>query len=398
MDHDTPASFSSPANPQPPPLSHAPQSPPPARPEAPPPGRGPAPRRGKGTGAGWKIATILLAGFLVLSLLGNFLSALFSGFTGGPARTARTGPQFQEMVLEDNGVRDKFAVISLEGVISGQAFDPSGYNLVNFIEDQLELCAKDDRVRAVLLKVDSPGGEVLASDEIYRLIERFQDATGKPVVASMGSLAASGGYYISAPCRWIVANELTITGSIGVIMSGYNWRGLMDKVGVEPMVFKSGDMKDMLSPSKRPEEVSAEEKALVQGMVNETFERFKTVVREGRAQAALRNGTDGQTLVEDWEEFADGRIISGKEAHRLGFVDELGNFETAVERALEITGLPAANLVAYRQPFRLGMLFRLLGESEGRAAQTQTVKLDLGLDLPRLEVGRLYFLPPHFAR
>ncbi|HSH16788.1 MAG TPA: S49 family peptidase, partial [Verrucomicrobiae bacterium] len=166
----------------------------------------------------------------------------------------------------------------------------------------------------------------------------------------------------------------------------------------QPMVFKSGDMKDMLSPSKRPEEVSAEEKALVQGMVNETFERFKTVVREGRAQAALRNGTDGQTLVEGWEEFADGRIISGKEAHRLGFVDELGNFETAVERALEITGLPAANLIAYRQPFRLGMLFRLLGESEGRATQTQTVKLDLGLDLPRLEVGRLYFLPPHFAR
>jgi protease IV len=398
MDHDTPASFSSPANPQPPPLSHAPQPPPPARPEVPPPGRGPAPRRGKGTGAGWKIATILLAGFLVLSLLGNFLSALFSGFSAGSPGPMKTGPHFQELVLEDNDARDKFAVISLEGVISGQAFDPSGYNLVNFIEDQLELCAEDERVRAVLLKVDSPGGEVLASDEIYRLIERFQDATGKPVVASMGSLAASGGYYISAPCRWIVANELTITGSIGVIMSGYNWRGLMDKVGVEPMVFKSGDLKDMLSPSKRPEEVSAEEKALVQGMVNETFERFKTVVREGRAQAALRNGTDGQKLVEDWEEFADGRIISGKEAHRLGFVDELGNFETAVERALEITGLPAANLVAYRQPFRLGMLFRLLGESEGRAAQTQTVKLDLGFDLPRLEVGRLYFLPPHFAR
>lgn len=398
MDHETPASISHPANPQPPPLSHAPHPATPLRPEAPPPGRGPAPHRKQSSGTGWKIATILLAGFLVLSLLGNFLSALFSGFSAGSPGPMKTGPHFQELVLEDNDARDKFAVISLTGVISGQSFDSSGYNLVSFIEDQLELCAKDDRVRAVLLKVDSPGGEVLASDEIYRLLERFQDVTGKPVVASMGSLAASGGYYISAPCRWIVANELTITGSIGVIMSGYNWRGLMDKVGLEPMVFKSGDLKDMLSPSKRPEEVSAEEKALVQGMVDETFERFKTVVREGRAQAALRNGTDGQTLVEGWEEFADGRIISGKEAHRLGFVDELGNFETAVERALELTGLPAANLVAYRQPFRLGMLFRLLGESEARATQTHTVKLDLGLDLPRLEVGRLYFLPPHFAR
>ena len=137
---------------------------------------------------------------------------------------------------------------------------------------------------------------------------------------------------------------------------------------------------------------------VMQGMVDETFGRFKEVVREGRGYAATQNGTDGRQLVEGWEEFADGRIISGREARRLGFVDELGNFETAVERTLEITGLEAANLVTYRQPFRLGMLFRLLGESEGRAsAKSQTVKLDLGVDLPRLEVGRLYFLPPYFA-
>jgi protease-4 len=196
-----------------------------------------------------------------------------------------------------------------------------------------------------------------------------------------------------------VANELTITGSIGVIMAGYNFRGLMDKVGVEPMVFKSGDFKDMLSSDKRPSEITDEEKALLQDMVNETFERFKAVVREGRAYAASQNGDEGRKLAGDWEEFADGRIISGKEAHRLGFVDELGNFETAVDRTLELTGLDDANLVTYRQPFRLGMLFRLLGESEGRAKQdSQTVRLDLGLNLPRLEVGRLYFLPPHFAR
>lgn len=324
---------------------------------------------------------------------------MLASLTATPAGTAQLGPHFQELVLEDNDARDKFAVISLEGVITGQAFDPSGYNLVDFIEDQLELCAEDERVRAVLLRVDSPGGEVLASDEIYRRIQEFQADTGKPVIASMGSLAASGGYYISAPCRWIVANELTITGSIGVIMSGYNFRGLMDKVGVAPMVFKSGEMKDMLSSSKRPEEISAEEKALVQGMVDETYGRFKEVIREGRGYAATNNDGDGQSLAADWEKFADGRIISGKEAHRLGFVDELGNFETAVDRALEITGVHAANLITYRQPFRLGMLFRMLGESQsGAGAQAQTVKLDLGLDLPRLKVGQMYFLPPHFAR
>lgn len=403
MDNDTSNPVANSPAAQPPPLSGVPPASPPPPPvyrSYPQPAGGPAPQRARSSsGTGWKIATILLGCFLALSLLGNFLSAVVAGFTSSPTGPAHLGPDFQELVLEDNDARDKFAVISLEGVISGQAFDPSGYNLVDFIDDQLEMCAEDDRVKAVLLRVDSPGGEVLASDEIYRRIQKFQEDSGKPVIASMGSLAASGGYYISAPCRWIVANELTITGSIGVIMSGYNFRGLMDKVGVAPMVFKSGDMKDMLSSSKRPEEVTAEEKALVQGMVDETFGRFKDVIREGRGYAAARNGAGGKPLAEGWEQFADGRIISGKEAHRLGFVDELGNFETAVDRALEITGVPAANLITYRQPFRLGMLFRLLGESEGRGGSAaQTVKLDLGLDMPRLEVGRLYFLPPHFAR
>ncbi len=403
MDNETPESIPNSTASQPPPLSGAPVSVPPPPPSFRTPPSATAesvPRRGaRSSGNGWKIATILLGCFLALSLVGNFLSAVLASFTSGPTGSAHLGPQFQELIVEDNDARDKIAIINLEGVISGAAFDPSGYNLVDFLDDQLSMCADDRRVRAVLLKVDSPGGEVLASDEIYRRIQKFQEDSGKPVVASMGSLAASGGYYVSAPCRWIVANELTITGSIGVIMSGYNWRGLMDKVGVQPMVFKSGDMKDMLSPNKRPDEITAEEKALVQGMVNETFERFKEVVREGRTRASDRNGADGRQLAAGWEEFADGRIISGKEAHRLGFVDELGNFETAVKRTLEIAGLDAANLVTYRQPFRFGNLFRLLGESEGRArSQAQTVKLDLGLDLPKLEVGRLYFLPPHFAQ
>ena len=346
-------------------------------------------RQGRKSGAGWMVATILLACALGLSLMGNFVSAIFSVPTTGSSMTA---PGFQEVVLEDNDSRNKVAVIVLDGIISGQSFDASGYNLVSYIEDQLEACTEDDRVRAVLLKVNSPGGEVLASDEIYRLIADFQETTGKPVIASMGSLAASGGYYISAPCRWIVAHELTITGSIGVIMSGYNWRGLMDKVGVQPMVFKSGDLKDMLSPDKRPDEITSEERELVQGMVMETFDRFKTVIKEGRTRAADANDGEGRVLADNWEQFADGRIISGKEAHRLGLVDELGNFDAAIERALELAGISSANLIAYRQPFRLGMLFRLLGESESR-----TVKLDLGVKLPQIESGRLYFLPPHFV-
>src|SRR5581483_9776541 len=136
---------------------------------------------------------------------------------------------------------------------------------------------------------DSPGGEVLAADEISRAVSEFQDKSAKPVIVSMGSLAASGGYYVSAPCEWIVANELTITGSIGVIMHGYNYRGLLDKIGVRPEVFKSGKYKDMLSGSKSPEEITPEEKQMVQALINETYGKFKSVVAEGRQAAYQSN-------------------------------------------------------------------------------------------------------------
>src|SRR6185436_19433065 len=105
---------------------------------------------------------------------------------------------------------------------------------------------------------------------IYRAVADFQEHHKKPVVASMSGLAASGGYYVSAPCQWIVANELTITGSIGVILSSFNYRGLMDKVGVQPVVFKSGKFKDMLRGSKKPEEVDPAEQKMIQDMVMET--------------------------------------------------------------------------------------------------------------------------------
>src|SRR5262249_40285778 len=160
---------------------------------------------------------------------------------------------------------------------------------------------------------NSPGGEVLASDDIYSAIQQFQNEHKKPVVASMGSLAASGGYYVSAPCRWIVANELTITGSIGVILHGYNYRGLMNKVGGRPLVYKSGRFKDMLSGEKDLDSITPAEKAdleeengMVNKMINETFDRFKKIVAEGRRMANNRNGSDkdstmGRPLDTNWE-------------------------------------------------------------------------------------------------
>ena len=336
---------------------------------------------------------LVLLGISLLFNVGHFIQNVFS-VSGGSSHHSN-GPRLEEMVLEEHGGGDKIAVIPIEGIISGQMLDRSGYNMVDVIKAQLDRAADDRKVKAVLLKVDSPGGEVLASDDIAQAIADFQSQTnGKPVIVSMGSLAASGGYYVSAPCRWIVANELTITGSIGVIMSTWNYRGLMDKVGVRPFTFKSGKFKDMLSGSREPDDISAEEKEMVQKLINETYEKFKSVVADGRARAFKENKADkrdSKELVENWRDYADGRILSGKEARELGFVDSLGNFDQAVDKAVEIAGVDKFDLVEYRLHFDLADLFRMFGKSDAKG-----VKIDLGLETPKLQAGRMYFLSPTY--
>jgi len=321
-------------------------------------------------------------------LMGDMLSLETAG-----SRSAE--PRMDEIVLRDHSGSDKILVVSLDGVITSGMSD-SGAPLVDVLKAQFRRAEKEDHIKAVLLKVDSPGGEVLASDDIFKVVTRFQEKTGKPVICSMGSLAASGGYYVAVGTRWIVANELTITGSIGVIMGTYNFRGLMDKVGVVPMTFTSGRYKDMLSMSKEPDSITPEEKAMVQGLIDETFGRFKDVVLQGRTRANKENakGADkGRKLNDDWKNYADGRILSGSEAFKLGFVDELGDFDTAVERAQKIAGTGKCKLVEYRVYRDIADLFRLFGKSE-----SGKVKLDLGLPGPRLEAGKAYFLSPTFFR
>jgi protease-4 len=353
-----------------------------------------APVRRSRSGKGWMIAALVVGALLLLSLVFNPLHLLMGLATGegGFSQHLVAGPKLQEIWIKDSESRNKVVIIPVEGVITSQGLGRSGFSMVDVIKDQFKHAAEDKHVKAVILKVNSPGGEVLASDDIYQIVEDFQNKSGKPVVAAMGSLAASGGYYVSAPCRWIVANELTITGSIGVIMHGYNFRGLMDKLGVRPEVFKSGKFKDMLSPDKREQDITQEEREMIQSMVNETFDKFKSVVAEGRADAAKQNGgsTDpGRALAENWQQYADGRILSGKEALKLGFVDEVGNFEAAVKRAQKLAGISEANLVQYQQVLDLGDLLGIFGKSEAR-----TLKIDLGLDTPRLQTGRLYFICP----
>ena len=335
------------------------------------------------------LVVLLLLGISVLFNLGHLVRGLV------PMRVSRiheVGPRLEEVTTEDNDAAGKIAVIEVDGIITGRAIDQGGFSIVDVIKAQLKRAEEDDKVKAVILKVDSPGGEVLASDEISRAISEFQTKQGgKPVVCSMGSLAASGGYYVSAPCRWIVANDLTITGSIGVIMSTWNYRGLMDKVGVRPETFKSGKYKDMLSGSREPDSITQEERDMVQALITQTYDKFKNVVEAGRKRASAKNKDKGRTLVEDWAEYADGRILSGTEAFKLGFVDELGTFDDAVKRTQNIAGIHNANLVEYQQRYDLSDLFRLFGQTESKA-----VKVDLGLEMPKLQAGHLYFLSPTY--
>ncbi len=349
------------------------------------------PQLSKGRGWFWLIVALVCA-FMMLVFVAGTLTRTLSGMHFATKVGRQSGRNLEEIVVEHNYSRNKIAIIEVEGIISSEPWGRSGKNMVELIADELKVAADDDAVKAVILKVDSPGGEVLASDDISRAITEFQENTDKPVIAAMAGLAASGGYYVSAPCRWIVANELTITGSIGVIMHSFNYRGLLDKVGLYPKVFKSGKFKDMLSGSKNLNEIDPKEGEMIQSMIDETFEKFKSVVAEGRGRAAKENQGEGRELVKNWTDYADGRVLTGKQAFELGFVDQLGNFDTAVARAKTLANIREANLIRYQEHFDLSHLFSLFGGSESKS-----IKIDLGMELPKLQAGRLYFLSPTFV-
>ncbi len=341
------------------------------------------------------IAAIVLLVLLAVSLFGNLSQWLDGLMPLAHVGSASAGPRLDEVMIEDNDSANKIVVVEVSGIITSRLLDQGGLTMVEKIKEELKRAREDSKVKAVLLKVDSPGGEVLASDEIYKLLKDFQTGKGaKPVITSMGNLAASGGYYIASASRWIVANEMTITGSIGVIMHSYNYRGLMDKIGLQPNVYKSGAHKDMLSGEREPGEIPADERAMVQSLIDETYGRFKFVVEEGRNKAHEQNQKNieakGKVLAADWKDYADGRVLSGRRAEELGFVDEVGNFDIAVKRAKAIAGdLKKANLVEYKLRYELSDFFRMFGKTEVPA-----IKVDLGMNALKVEPGHLYFLSP----
>ena len=215
----------------------------------------------------------------------------------------------------DLSTDDRIALIRVEGVILDSQTTIG----------ELKRFSENPSVKAIVIRIDSPGGGVVPSQEIYNAVKRVRSKHNKAVIASMGSVAASGGYYIAAATDRIVANPGTLTGSIGVIMETANVEGLLQKIGVEGVVIKSGKYKDVGSPLRK---MSTDERGLLQGVMDDVHKQFIEAVAEGRS-LELRAA----------QALADGRIFTGRQAKEAKLVDELGDLEDAIQLAAEVVGI-----------------------------------------------------------
>jgi protease-4 len=273
------------------------------------------------------------------------------------------------LLVSDEGLPGgaKVAVVEVEGIIG--AGTDRGLDTDTLIRTLGEY-RDDPAIRAVVLRIDSPGGVVGPTQEIFTAVRRLREAK-KPVVASLGSVAASGGYYVAVAADRIYANPGTLTGSIGVVMQLANVEGLLKKVGVEYVVIKAGAYKDVGNFARA---MTPEERRILQAMLDDVYDQFISAVAEGR-------GLDPKQV----RGFAEGRIYSGRQARGLKMVDDLGGLEDAIEAAAKIAGLPPKPKVIYpRRRFSLRDLLR----SEGAWGPVSRV-------LPSLQTLRtpLYLMP-----
>lgn len=382
------STYSAPPPEEPTPLRpEAPPPPPPPPPQAPPRSQSwraqPPVRQGRGC-----LFYFLLFFFLGTVILGTLLVVLpvfafmeisreTAGELVGELTSSSTRQGLREIFVPGADGADspfKIALIPIQGIIlpdSGRGFAESGRLLA-----ELEQAREDDAVVAVILDMNTPGGGVTASDEIHRAVKRC--AERKPVITCMRSVAASGGYYVAAGGDWIIANRHTLTGSIGVVVSAFNYAELMERWGLKVETVKSGAMKDMFSGSRPTNEA---ERAYVQGIVQETFHEFAAIVAEGRPAFA-----DAEEVLA--ADFADGRILRGSAALDAGLVDQLGYFEDAVDKARELADIGPVKLVRYRHRSSLGDFFLQLSAERDLA---QTI---LPANLRALQTGGLYAIWP----
>jgi protease-4 len=279
--------------------------------------------------SGWRIFWSIL---LVLSVMANI--ALFLMLIGVVAifATGQAGILTEEVVRE-GPASQKIAMVTVEGIIHG--------NLAEDVYRQLKAARQDRHVKGLIVRVNSPGGTISASDRIYKEIRKFREEKGKPIIAFMQGVAASGGYYASVACEKIVAEPTTITGSIGVISSYFVVQELLeDKLGVMPVTIKSGQKKDWPSSFRKPS--PDELQYMREKVMTPAFERFIEVVVEGR-KTSLKP--------DEVRQLADGGIFGAKEAVTEKLIDEIGYLDEAIELVKSLAGIQNARVVEYRKPF-----------------------------------------------
>jgi len=293
-------------------------------------------------------------------------------------------PLREKRVLGDSG--PKIAMIEVSGLISqGERSSPLGIrrpSLVARTREALDRAAEDDGVAAVLLRVNSPGGTVAASETLHHEVLLWKEKTGRPVVAYFDGIAASGGYYVAMASDEVIAHPTAITGSIGVIMSGINLSGLLERFGIEDQSFTSGLFKDSGSPLRK---MRPDERTHFEGIVDDLHERFREVVVNGRP------GLDAARV----DELADGRIFTARQAAELGLVDRIGHLDQAVEALEQRLGVDESRLIVYQRPgeYRDNVYTR----SGGGTVQLVDIDL-LPFEPNALEPGFYYLWPPALLR
>lgn len=259
---------------------------------------------------------------------------------------------FTEEVIETGSELKKIAVLDLNGVIqdTGGAtsiFSTDGYNHQAFMK-MLNQVKEDSTVKAVVIKVNTPGGGVVESAQIHDKIKEIQSEAKKPVYISMGGMAASGGYYISAPADKIYASPETLTGSLGVIMQSINYAGLAEKYGVDFVTIKSGPYKDIMSPTR---EMTEDERVILQSMIDNSYEGFVKIISEGR-----------NIPVAKVKEIADGRVYDGRQAKEINLIDDFGYTEDVIKALKKDHKLEDAKVVKYTESFGFGSMFKMGAE------------------------------------
>ncbi len=322
------------------------------------------PRRRWSTWIGW--AGFLLCGFLLLSQWSARRD--YFDLSQGIRERFHSGAE--------HGL-DKVAVIAVRGVI----LDGDG-----FVKRQIDRIREDGRVKAVVVRIDSPGGTVTGADYIYHHLNRLREERHIPLVVSMGSMAASGGYYVAMAVgdqeRSIFAEPTTTTGSIGVIVPHYDLSGLLARFDVRDDSVVSHPRKQLLSVTHA---MTAEDRAIVQDHVDQLFLRFKEIVRAGRPQLRQASAPDALVAAKSDRDLATGEIFTASRAQQYGLVDQIGFIEDAIDRAIELAGLDKeqVRVVQYQRPMAL---FDLVGLAE---AGTDAWPLE---SLLELSAPRAYYL------